>query len=1407
MPDSDAFQIVAIPIGKYQYHPDLHEVETEADRIIELFREFGAQVRTTVSPSHNLDETAVKNRLREWVTRETGRSGVLLWLGHGTSDGDEAWLASFETPDPINGNGIVPKTLADQLDTDWRQRAASDSAWSLVIIEACGAGRFVSGVVSLLTKSRPRRLALIGVGGDGAAYLGRFSDALSRTAAGYTINDEHVHLRDFLNRLEDFLPEDDIYLLNVSNQLVLPRKRLIDTPVSTTVDVYQALVQYLAALPPDERSHFIPKAQGAEHGEIAWHFTGRETERRQIAAWLRNNDNGMLIVTGRAGAGKSALLGYLLVQTNPRLRELLVEGGYVEREAVIGLPPDHAFDAVVHLTGITTAELVRKVAAAAGVAMPAAESAASGQDLEAVLANLRDRPFTILADALDEAQEPTTIASTVLLRLAALPRTRVVVGTRASTKEGPDQPFTTDQDLLDALGQGNATIMTIKRDPVAIANYVKRRLTFALGQDAPANEAAIDRVVVLAAGQEREFLFARLAVHEIIARPALLSPEFREELETLMGGDHRTLFAAAVGRLTADSGTARQLLEALSLARGRGVPRADRIWAIIAGAIVNSEAPREADIDHLLDAAAPYIMLDAEDGQSVYRLAHQTFREFFLSSGGVDVPTRHRSVARALMAKAFTSEAPDLYVVRRLAEHVAEAGIWQELADAPAVLDELDPESIAAEALRTAYGRANLPLAIAASLSARHLLSSVTVADRWMTRRIAMACIEPIDDQMSPGDMPAPCWAWLRRHDPLHVLLTGHDGPIRTATALPLADGRVLLATGGDDGTLRLWDPSTGRPVGTPLEGAGAPRFKMAAFHSGDGRTILAIGGSDGRLRLWDPAGSQFHSDSIAGHAGSILDIVCFSREFGADIIVTSGFDRTLLVWEMAVGRPVTHRPLVRDYQVRALSALPVPSGRTLLVTGGYDADVRLWDSLTGQPSGERLTGHSGAIRAVATLALPDGREFVAAGGDDGTLRLWDSRGDPPGGRPLTGHSGAVNALVTVRLAEGRCLFASGGDDATVRLWDPVTGRSEGEPLTGHRHSVQALAAVVLRDGRTLLASGSEDKTVRIWDPGPARRRSRRLIRHQPRLHALAAAFTPDGRVLLLTGDDEGVIHLRDLRTGAPVGQPMTGEAVAIHAVTAIPLPDGGTMVAASGPGGSVVRWALDPQGPTRLGAPLYGHTGTVRALTPLPLAKGQIGLASAGVDEKIRLWDPVAASPVGVLIGGHRDSVAALMPITPTRGQTLLASAGDDPAVVLWDTAALAPVARLSAANAVSFSALSNVAGPAGEVWLAAAANDGSVCIWNTENYQLTRRLSAANDAVLSLASLRLPSGYQLLAAASADGSVRLWDPVGETLLRTVPLPLDQTAHHLLAIASSLAIQTDTGVIVSEIDPALAAL
>ena len=72
-------------------------------------------------------------------------------------------------------------------------------------------------------------------------------------------------------------------------------------------------------------------------------------------------------------------------------------------------------------------------------------------------------------------------------------------------------------------------------------------------------------------------------------------------------------------------------------------------------------------------------------------------------------------------------------------------------------------------------------------------------------------------------------------------VLPGHAGAVHAVGAVG-----GMLASAGDDLTVRLWNPATGLQEGT-LDGHTGPVHALAAL---DGRLVSA--GNDGTLRLWD---------------------------------------------------------------------------------------------------------------------------------------------------------------------------------------------------------------------------------------------------------------------------------------------------------------------------------------------------------------------------------------------------------------------------------------------------------------------------------------------------------------------------------------------------------------------------
>jgi WD40 repeat protein len=60
--------------------------------------------------------------------------------------------------------------------------------------------------------------------------------------------------------------------------------------------------------------------------------------------------------------------------------------------------------------------------------------------------------------------------------------------------------------------------------------------------------------------------------------------------------------------------------------------------------------------------------------------------------------------------------------------------------------------------------------------------------------------------------------------------------------------GGKLLATGSDDGTVRLWDAATGSPEGSPMTGHNGPVWALRI--TPDGKRLITAG-KDKQVRLW----------------------------------------------------------------------------------------------------------------------------------------------------------------------------------------------------------------------------------------------------------------------------------------------------------------------------------------------------------------------------------------------------------------------------------------------------------------------------------------------------------------------------------------------------------------------------
>ncbi len=519
-----------------------------------------------------------------------------------------------------------------------------------------------------------------------------------------------------------------------------------------------------------------------------------------------------------------------------------------------------------------------------------------------------------------------------------------------------------------------------------------------------------------------------------------------------------------------------------------------------------------------------------------------------------------------------------------------------------------------------------------------------------------------------------------------------------------------MLAAGGGDDPVRLWDADSGKEIRTLPE----PWVYALAFSPRG--SIIATAGAFKTIRLWETAtGKEAHK--LEGHTTAVK-AMAISPD--GSMLASGSQDGLILLWELLTAKIITQFKGHTD-EITALSFSPDSSQ---LISGSSDRTVKLWDC----DNGKLVRGWDAGC-AVSAVAFGEEGKSVLSAGDDQRVRVWNA----VDGKPrvtLEGHKGTVVSLLVAR--DGKTIY-SGGADGAIRIWDLTTSQQTGV-IARDRGDSDAMA--LTKDGK-FIASAGTNNTIRIFETAS---RKEVIPAAGPQAGIASLALSPDSRQLVM-GVATGLIRLRTGTDFRHWESGHTGEFLLAFS------PDGQTVVSASGT--DPIRFWNPENGQEKMQLP-GNPADPVLSIAFSP--NGQ-HLAVGRRLQHAELWD-IAAKKI-VEQWKYPGPVYALA-FSPDGSRLALSGAGKIAMIPLknpkesslFDSKADATPAALTTVASLAFSPDSKV--------LAAGCYDGAIRLLDAATGKELRAMEGHGNVPYALA---FSKDGRTLASASFDKTVRLWE------------------------------------------------
>ncbi|XP_028130460.1 autophagy-related protein 16-1 [Diabrotica virgifera virgifera] len=293
----------------------------------------------------------------------------------------------------------------------------------------------------------------------------------------------------------------------------------------------------------------------------------------------------------------------------------------------------------------------------------------------------------------------------------------------------------------------------------------------------------------------------------------------------------------------------------------------------------------------------------------------------------------------------------------------------------------------------------------------------------------------------------------------LNVKFDAHEGEVSAVKWSPL---EKLLATGGADRKLKLWEISKGcyDSKGTLV---GSNAGVMAIDFDSSGSLILGAS-NDYATRVWTIADQRLRH-TLTGHSGKVMAAKFLGE---ASKVVTGSHDRTLKIWDLR-----SRACIETKFAGSSCNDLvTVDSAGSIIISGHFDKSIRFWDSRSESSANNVVLNGK-----VTSLDLTRDAKYLVCCVRDDTLKLLDLR---------------MNQVVTLFSCDGfkvgcdysRATFspdgqyvAVGSADGSVYIWGVNSAKVE----TILKEHGAAVTATSWNPFGNFLTSVDRSKKAIVW--------------------------------------------------------------------------------------------------------------------------------------------------------------------------------------------------------------------------------------------------------------------------------------------------------------------------------------